>query len=170
MSPAGGVGINLASQDAVAAANLLAGPLLEGRVFESDLAAVERRRLFPTRVTQGVQLLAHRGMGCMFDNPKPIHVPWPFKAVQHVPGVQRAVGYAIGVGVRPEHVRDEMRANPIVTGVAKVACAGLVCAGVGMVATAAVCGWAAWKVWRRVSEAEGRSAKGVSARAAVART
>ena len=153
MSPAGGVGINLAIQDAVAAANLLAGPLLEGKVFESDLAAVERRRLFPTRVTQGVQLLAHRGMGRIFDDPKPIHVAWPFKAIQHVPGVHRAVGYAIGVGARPEHLRENERPNPIVTGVAKVACAGLVCAGVGMVASAAVCGWVAWKVWRKVAEA-----------------
>ncbi len=168
MSPAGGVGINLAIQDAVAAANLLAGPLLEGRVSDRDLAAVERRRLFPTRVTQGVQLLTHRGMGRIFDDPKPIHVSWPFKAIRHVPGVHRAVGYAIGVGARPEHVRDDVRANPLVTGVAKVACAGLVCAGVGMVASAAVCGWAAWRVWRKVTEAEGRTGSRNARRASMA--
>jgi 2-polyprenyl-6-methoxyphenol hydroxylase-like FAD-dependent oxidoreductase len=173
MSPAGGVGINLAIQDAVAAANLLAGPLLEGRVFESDLAAVEKRRLFPTRVTQGVQLLAHRGMGRIFDDPKSIHVAWPFKAIQHVPGVHRAVGYAIGVGARPEHVRDDVKRSSRGVGLAKAACVGLVCAGVGMAAATAVCGWAAWKVWGKIAEAEGqRGSRNVrrTSTAVVART
>ena len=174
MSPAGGVGINLAIQDAVAAANLLAGPLLEGRVSDSDLAAVERRRLFPTRVTQGVQLLMHRGMARIFDDPKPVHVSWPFKAIQHVPGIHRAVGYAIGVGARPEHVQDDVKRSSRGVGLAKVACVGLVCAGVGMAATTVVCGWAAWKVWRKIAAAEGqtgsRSATRASVRTAVARS
>jgi 2-polyprenyl-6-methoxyphenol hydroxylase-like FAD-dependent oxidoreductase len=167
MSPAGGVGINLAIQDAVATANLLAWPLLEGRISGRDLAAVERRRLLPTRVTQGVQLLAHRGMGRLFDDPKPIHVPWQFKAIQHIPGVHRAMGYAIGVGARPEHVRDEVRPSPLRVGMTKAACAGLVCAGVGMAATAAVCGLAAWKVWGTVSS---RRAGSSSVRKALVRS
>src|SRR5207247_2280408 len=56
MSPVGGVGINLALQDAVAAANILAGPILEGRVTREDLARVQRRRELPTRLTQWVQV------------------------------------------------------------------------------------------------------------------
>ena len=76
MSPAGGVGINLAIQDAVAAANLLTRPLLERWVPDAALAAVERRRILPTRVTQGIQLAAHRGFERVFDNPGPIRAPW----------------------------------------------------------------------------------------------
>ncbi|MGA8910218.1 MAG: FAD-dependent oxidoreductase, partial [Acidobacteriaceae bacterium] len=94
MSPAGGVGINLAIQDGIASANLLAGPLLAGELREADLAAVERRRTFPTRVTQGIQLIAHRGIARVFENPGPIHAPWPMKAVQRIPGIHRALGYA----------------------------------------------------------------------------
>ena len=69
MSPAGGVGINLAIQDAVATANLLADPLREGRVTEWWLAQVQRRREFPTRVTQQVQVFAHNGFQRIFQNP-----------------------------------------------------------------------------------------------------
>jgi 2-polyprenyl-6-methoxyphenol hydroxylase-like FAD-dependent oxidoreductase len=104
MSPAGGVGINLAIQDAVAAANRLAEPLLEGRVSEADLAAVQRRREFPTRVTQAIQIVAHRGFARVFENPGPISAPWQVKAVASLPGVRHAVGYAVGIGARPEHV------------------------------------------------------------------
>ena len=75
MSPAGGVGINLAIQDAVAAANLLTGSLQSRRVREVALAAVQRRRVFPTRVTQAIQLAAHRGFARIFENPGPIRVP-----------------------------------------------------------------------------------------------
>ena len=62
MSPIGGVGINLAIQDAVAAANILAGPLLDGRVRPVDLRAVQRRRELPTRVTQRLQLAMQHTM------------------------------------------------------------------------------------------------------------
>jgi 2-polyprenyl-6-methoxyphenol hydroxylase-like FAD-dependent oxidoreductase len=104
MSPAGGVGINLAIQDAVAAANRLTQPLLEGRISEADLAAVQRRREFPTRVTQAIQIAAHRGFARVFENPGPISAPWPVKAVASLPAARRAVGYAVGIGARPEHV------------------------------------------------------------------
>ena len=62
MSPIGGVGINLAVQDAVAAANLLYRPLLDGAVSMDDLAAVQRRRLFPTRMTQGAQVAIQKNV------------------------------------------------------------------------------------------------------------
>jgi 2-polyprenyl-6-methoxyphenol hydroxylase-like FAD-dependent oxidoreductase len=106
MSPAGGVGINLAIQDAIAAANLLTRPLQERSVSEADLAEVQKRRALPTRITQAIQLQAHRGLARVFANPGPIQAPWQLKMAVRIPGVQRVVGYAVGMGVRPEHVRE----------------------------------------------------------------
>jgi 2-polyprenyl-6-methoxyphenol hydroxylase-like FAD-dependent oxidoreductase len=106
MSPAGGVGINLAIQDAVAASNLLAGPLREGRVTEALLARVERRRDFPTRVTQRLQVNAHKGLEYVFRHPGPLHAPWQFKLAMRLPGLPRIGGWVIGMGVRPEHIPD----------------------------------------------------------------
>jgi 2-polyprenyl-6-methoxyphenol hydroxylase-like FAD-dependent oxidoreductase len=146
MSPAGGVGINLAIQDSIAAANLLAEPLKARHLCEADLAAVQRRRIFPTRVTQALQLAAHRGIARVFENTGPIRVPWQMKAAQRIPGVHRALGYAIGVGVRPEHVRER---KPASQRSARVA--GFVCAGAGIAAGAAVCGWAMWKKWHKAT-------------------
>ena len=104
MSPAGGVGINLAIQDAVAAANLLARPLLERRVTEALLAQVQQRRIFPTRVTQHFQVHAHQAMQYVFQNTGPLKAPWQLKLALRVPGLQATLGRAIGVGVRPEHI------------------------------------------------------------------
>jgi 2-polyprenyl-6-methoxyphenol hydroxylase-like FAD-dependent oxidoreductase len=146
MSPAGGVGINLAIQDGIAAANRLAGPLLARQLRDADLAAVERRRTFPTRVTQAIQLVAHRGFAHVFENPGPIHAPWQMKAVQKIPGIQRVLGHAVGVGARPEHVHTDARVNPRRASLPKV-----VCAGIGLAAAAAVGGWAAWKMLSKVS-------------------
>jgi 2-polyprenyl-6-methoxyphenol hydroxylase-like FAD-dependent oxidoreductase len=109
MSPAGGVGINLAIQDAVATANLLARPLLEKRVTEADLAAVQARREFPTRITQAVQVQAHKGLAWAFRNPGPIKAPWLFRAAVQVPGIHQLLAYTIGIGVRPEHVQGAER-------------------------------------------------------------
>jgi 2-polyprenyl-6-methoxyphenol hydroxylase-like FAD-dependent oxidoreductase len=138
MSPAGGVGINLAIQDGVAAANLLAGPLNEKMLWEADLAAVQKRRTFPTRVTQAIQLVAHRGIARVFENPGPIQAPWQMKAAQQIPGIHRALGYAVGVGARPEHVRKPAQMPRFVY------------AAIGLAAAAAVCGWALWKARRVV--------------------
>lgn len=115
MSPVGGVGINLAVQDAVAAANVLAAPLanpqLDRAALTPFLAQVQKRRLFPTRVTQAVQVaiqnrllspvLAARGR----DGP-PMALPWPLKLMRRWPLLQALPAYAVGVGVRPEHVRS----------------------------------------------------------------
>ena len=150
MSPAGGVGINLAIQDAVAAANLLAGPLKKGRVPEAVLASVQWRRAFPTRVTQAIQVVAHRGIARVFENLGPVHVPWQMKAAQRVPGIHSALGYAVGVGARPEHVGEDRWAKPRRVCLTALACTA-VGAAVGGVAAAAVFGWVAWKVWRRVA-------------------
>ncbi|HEY1808050.1 MAG TPA: FAD-dependent oxidoreductase [Acidobacteriaceae bacterium] len=148
MSPAGGVGINLAIQDSVAAANRLARPLKERRVCEADLAAVERRRVFPTRITQAIQVAAHRGLARAFENTGPVHAPWQMKAAQQIPGIHQALGYVIGVGVRPEHVREGTRAHQ-----RGARLTGMVCAGAGF---AAVCGWAAWKMWSRAHDRGGK--------------
>jgi 2-polyprenyl-6-methoxyphenol hydroxylase-like FAD-dependent oxidoreductase len=105
MSPAGGVGINLAIQDAVAAANLLAAPLCEGRVSEATLAQVQRRRAFPTMVTQQMQVFAHSLFERVFQNPGPARAPWQLKTVFQLPGLQLIIARTIGMGVRPEHIR-----------------------------------------------------------------
>jgi 2-polyprenyl-6-methoxyphenol hydroxylase-like FAD-dependent oxidoreductase len=104
MSPAGGVGINLAIQDAVAAANRLAAPLREKRVTEAILRRIQRRRAFPTRTTQRLQLNAHKVFAHVFENAGPMKAPWQLKAAVRVPGLQRLMARIIGVGVRPEHI------------------------------------------------------------------
>jgi 2-polyprenyl-6-methoxyphenol hydroxylase-like FAD-dependent oxidoreductase len=104
MSPAGGVGINLAIQDAVATSNLLAIPLKEKRVTEETLAKVQQRREFPTRATQTLQLNAHKLFRQVFETAGPMKAPWQLKAALQIPGVQRLIARVIGVGIRPEHI------------------------------------------------------------------
>jgi 2-polyprenyl-6-methoxyphenol hydroxylase-like FAD-dependent oxidoreductase len=105
MSPVGGVGINIAIQDAVAAANLLSRPLRDSSVTELLLARVQERREFPARATQFFQLKAHRLMDRKFRNAGPIKAPWQLKAAVRIPGMQHVLGRAVGIGVRPEHVK-----------------------------------------------------------------
>jgi 2-polyprenyl-6-methoxyphenol hydroxylase-like FAD-dependent oxidoreductase len=110
MSPIGGVGINLAIQDAVAAANLLAQPLLDGRLAGRHLAAVQRRRIFPTRVTQSVQvIIQERVLNRVLAEEKPLTAPWPLRLFNRWPWLRRIPPRVIGVGVRPEHVRSPAR-------------------------------------------------------------
>jgi 2-polyprenyl-6-methoxyphenol hydroxylase-like FAD-dependent oxidoreductase len=111
MSPVAGVGINLAVQDAVAAARLLAPPLRECRLVEADLRAVQRRREWPTRVTQRAQLIIQkRGISAILasggeDAAMPASPPWPMRMLQRFPRLQGIPARLVGVGVRPEHVR-----------------------------------------------------------------
>jgi len=104
MSPAGGVGINLAIQDAVATANILAESLRNGPVTEALLARVQRRREFPTRVTQALQVNAHKALDQVFQTSGPLKAPWQLKVLAQVPGLQRVMGHVVGVGIRPEHI------------------------------------------------------------------
>jgi 2-polyprenyl-6-methoxyphenol hydroxylase-like FAD-dependent oxidoreductase len=106
MSPIGGVGINLAIQDAVAAANILAQPLLRGAVTGENLRAVQRRREFPTRMTQNFQVFAHKRLiDPALRRTTPLHrLPLPFRLLQQFPILRRIPARMIGVGVRPEHV------------------------------------------------------------------
>jgi hypothetical protein len=106
MSPAGGVGINLAIQDAVAAANLLTDALRDERVTEELLACVQRRREFPTRVIQWLQVRAHQAFQYVFRHSGPIEAPWQLKLAARIPGRPHLMARLIGVGVRPEHIRD----------------------------------------------------------------
>jgi 2-polyprenyl-6-methoxyphenol hydroxylase-like FAD-dependent oxidoreductase len=102
MSPLGGVGINLAVQDAVAAATILAEPLRQHRVTDRDLAAVRRRRLFPTAVTQGVQRVLQRGLGPLLRGADPTPPAAFLGLMQRLPWLSFLPAYFIGVGVRPE--------------------------------------------------------------------
>ena len=107
MSPIGGVGINLAVQDAIAAANILAVPLRDRAVTERDLAAVQRRRMWPTRMTQRLQLfLQQRFVGRVLSGEDNVHVPLVVRALQIFPRLRRIPARIIGMGFRPEHVRD----------------------------------------------------------------
>ena len=128
MSPAGGVGINLAIQDkAVATANLLAAPLRECRVNREVLAQVQRRRQFPTKVTQGIQALAHRGFQTVFFAITAIcRRPGQFKLAMQIPGVHLVLGYVVGIGVRPEHVGRPAGKRPWVAATAIGIAAGCV--------------------------------------------
>ncbi|MFM8600435.1 MAG: FAD-dependent oxidoreductase [Mycobacterium sp.] len=104
MSPAGGVGINLAVQDAVGAATLLADPLLRRRVSERDLAAVQRRRLPPTVFTQGLQRLLHRRlMAPILNGGSADPSAALLNVVRRLPWLSAVPAYIMGVGVRPEH-------------------------------------------------------------------
>jgi 2-polyprenyl-6-methoxyphenol hydroxylase-like FAD-dependent oxidoreductase len=106
MSPVGGVGINLAIQDAVAAANILAAPLRAGTLREQDLAAVQRRRNFPTRATQRMQVFMQNNLlGPVLASRAAPSPPWPLRLVNRYPSLQRIPARLVGMGFRPEHVR-----------------------------------------------------------------
>jgi 2-polyprenyl-6-methoxyphenol hydroxylase-like FAD-dependent oxidoreductase len=105
MSPVGGVGINLAIQDAVAAANILAEPLREGPVTEAVLRKVQARRQWPTEMTQALQIFIQRriitSVLALKTTPKP---PFLVKLLDRVPWLRRIPARLIGMGFRPEHV------------------------------------------------------------------
>ena len=105
MSPIGGVGINLAIQDAVAAANILAAPLREGTVSEEVLAKVQKRREWPTKMTQRLQLLVQKRIisNVLASTAQP-RVPFAISLFQRFPWLRRIPGRLIGMGFRPEHV------------------------------------------------------------------
>jgi 2-polyprenyl-6-methoxyphenol hydroxylase-like FAD-dependent oxidoreductase len=106
MSPVGGVGINLAIQDAVAAANILAAQLASGRVSEDDLLRVQRRRELPTRVIQYGQLLIQdRFLRRALEHRGAVKVPLAMRLLQWFPMLRRIPARLVGVGIRPEHVR-----------------------------------------------------------------
>jgi 2-polyprenyl-6-methoxyphenol hydroxylase-like FAD-dependent oxidoreductase len=110
MSPVGGVGINLAIQDAVATANILAEKLAVGSASDQDLDAVRRRRLFSVKVIQGLQVTVHKRIlqplltGSLVKLP----VPWPLRLLDKSAWLRQWPARLLGVGVRPEHVRSPL--------------------------------------------------------------
>lgn len=106
MSPIGGVGINLAIQDAVAAANILAPPLAHGAVSIADLRRVQRRRELPARITQAVQVfIQDRLIRRVLGTNQQIPLPWPLKLLKRWPFLRRIPARLVGIGFRSEHVR-----------------------------------------------------------------
>ncbi|MFK4770057.1 FAD-dependent oxidoreductase [Rhizobium sp. ZW T2_16] len=107
MSPIGGVGVNLAIQDAVAAANILSRPLREGRLADADLAAVEKRRSFPTRATQKLQLMMRSSRRADQENEHKRKGPPGFiRGIARWPVLAHLSGRLIGLGFRMERVRE----------------------------------------------------------------
>jgi 2-polyprenyl-6-methoxyphenol hydroxylase-like FAD-dependent oxidoreductase len=106
MSPIGGVGINLAIQDAVAAANILAGPLKEGVAPVSALRKIQRRRQLPTRLWQGLQvLIQNRVISRVLESQQQLSLPWILRLFRRLPFLRRIPARVVGLGFRPEHIR-----------------------------------------------------------------
>jgi len=105
MSPVGGVGINLAIQDAVAAANILAAPLRTRAANDDELAAVQERREFPTRATQRMQIAIQNSVIKRVLGSTRVKAPWILKLVDRWALLQRIPARLIGMGFRPEHVK-----------------------------------------------------------------
>jgi len=108
MSPVGGVGINLAIQDAVAAANILAGPLASGENVDPLLKKVQERRVFPTKVIQGAQRFVHNRVltPLVLRKAKLDKVPFVLGLFDRVPFLRRIPARLVGLGVRREHIRS----------------------------------------------------------------
>jgi len=107
MSPVGGIGINIALQDAVAAANLLTGPLRTGGLTRYDLEYVQRYRESAVRNTQRAQLFAHRILNRVLHHPGPLTATLLLRLVTGVPGFQQLAGRLIGMGLQPERIEAQ---------------------------------------------------------------
>ena len=154
MSPVGGVGINLAIKDAVASANLLAEPLRAmSMVTEAMLARIQARREFPTRVTQFLQVQAHKGLQSIFRNPGPAVAPWQMKAVLAVPGIKKVAARVVGVGV----FRNTSRGS---SGECPVPLLKRIAIGAGLVAASVVIGTRLIQAQRRKQYTWGESRAG----------
>ncbi len=113
MSPIGGIGINLAIQDAVAAANILAGPMAAGERPDPLLSQVHKRRLLPTRLVQaGQRIVQERVIGRVLGGEPITRAAWPVRMLDRFPPLRRIPGRMIGLGVRRERVRSPEVKNP----------------------------------------------------------
>ena len=105
MSPIGGVGVNLAVQDAIATANILAPPLRARTLTQTDLVRVQKRREWPARATQRMQIaIQNNAIAPTLGADKPLKPPFVFKLFRHFPILRRIPARLVGIGVRPEHV------------------------------------------------------------------
>jgi 2-polyprenyl-6-methoxyphenol hydroxylase-like FAD-dependent oxidoreductase len=110
MSPVGGVGVNLAVQDAVATANLLGAKLAAGTLQDSDVAAVQARREFPAKAAQRIQLaIQNRVVSSALDPSKPFEPPLALRVLDAVPFLRQIPARVMGIGLRPEHVAPYIR-------------------------------------------------------------
>lgn len=109
MSPVGGVGVNLAVQDAVATANLLADKMQHGCPSENDLDAVRRRREFPVKMTQRMQVIVQNKIisGALQGGERPLKVPLIVRLITALPWIQGVPARLLALGVRPEHVQSK---------------------------------------------------------------
>jgi len=107
MSPVGGVGINLAIQDAVAAANALAQPLLARAPLDDPCRSIQKRREFPVKITQGAQVFIHKNfISAALSHTAPVkQLPLLLRLLQQFPALRRIPARLIGLGARPEHIR-----------------------------------------------------------------
>jgi 2-polyprenyl-6-methoxyphenol hydroxylase-like FAD-dependent oxidoreductase len=114
MSPIGGVGVNLAVQDAVATANLLASKLVSGCPSEQELDAVRQRREFPVRMTQRMQVVVQNNIIAAALKPgnAPLKAPLVMRLVNAIPWLQGITARFVALGVRPEHVQSPERVSP----------------------------------------------------------
>jgi 2-polyprenyl-6-methoxyphenol hydroxylase-like FAD-dependent oxidoreductase len=109
MSPVGGVGINLAIQDAVATANILCGPLRAGAVGPDELAKVQHRRTFPTIMTQRLQLMVQNNViSAALASRGPMPLSWGLRLYRRWTFLQRIPARVVGMGFRPEHVKSSV--------------------------------------------------------------
>ena len=117
MSPVGGIGINIAIQDAVAAANILSGPLrlatMSRPVPTGTLAEVQNTRATAVRLTQSFQTFAHRILIRALNNPGVMHPSFLLRTLSSSPALRRLAGRAIGMGVKPEHVHSRKQPQKV---------------------------------------------------------
>jgi 2-polyprenyl-6-methoxyphenol hydroxylase-like FAD-dependent oxidoreductase len=114
MSPVGGVGVNLAVQDAVATANLLADKLVRGCPSEEELDAVRRRREFPVKMTQALQRVVQNRIisTALTGGDRPLKVPLFLRLISSWPLLQGIPARLLAIGVRPEHVHSKAATPP----------------------------------------------------------
>jgi 2-polyprenyl-6-methoxyphenol hydroxylase-like FAD-dependent oxidoreductase len=105
MSPVGGIGINIALQDAVATANILTESLLSGTLTEHNLASVQHYRQSAVRNTQRMQVFAHRILHRLLRNTDPVKPPLVLRILTKIPGFEHLVGHFIGLGLQPQHIK-----------------------------------------------------------------
>ena len=108
MSPIGGVGVNIAVQDAVATSNMLTAPLKEGRLTDADLEAVQKYRMWPVKATQAIQVfLQNRMIAPTLAGTRPLRPPWPVRMLNRFALLRRLPARVLGLGVQPEHVKTK---------------------------------------------------------------
>lgn len=110
MSPVGGIGINIAMQDAVAAANRIIPALQRDAITLYDLLAVQHYREAAVRRTQSFQVMAHRVLSRVLRNQEPVHPPLALRVLTSIPGMQNLTGHFIGMGLQPQHIPMGARA------------------------------------------------------------